>query len=265
MFYTDGLSNVRAVAIPGSGTEIFVYWDSTYTDKLYQVYVNGTLAASTGSFDDPNRLRVASTSAGSNYIVVLAVDPANRYTDYFTLYLHDWDSWADSTIWTKWDEYKSKGNKVKIKFPGLAKYGYGARANYYYDNTEGSVDYDTELNPSPIEIFPSHAYVSGFGLNAFGSGGFGFDGANTVGFGMGAFGYGEFGFDALMVEWLSDILGPGTYIFGVKVSDLAGNESTESETTVYLDPMPRSPSRLDVNTYSDPDLTLEWVGSEDVP
>ena len=66
-YYTDGISNVRFTARPGNTKEIFVEWDSTYTDKLYQIYVNGTLADATKSVDEPNCKIVIVESIFANF------------------------------------------------------------------------------------------------------------------------------------------------------------------------------------------------------
>ena len=88
--------------------------------------------------------------------------------------------------------------------------------------------------------------MAGFGLSDFG-----WDGAAAVGFGKGIFGIAVFGLDADMLEWISQPLPAGSYKFGVKVLDQAGNESAASEVgPVTVTPTAKAAEGLSVLSFN---------------
>jgi hypothetical protein len=116
--------------------------------------------------------------------------------------------------------------------------------NIYGEHTPGAgIDYTTVLATVP-------AYVAGI---------------ITEGFGYGGFGQGGFGQSAGMYSWTSQPLAAGTWNWGVKPNDTAGNEGSAQSTavTIAAPPLPPAPfpnmTRLNY-TYSTSttQVTLAW-------
>lgn len=93
-------------------------------------------------------------------------------------------------------------------------------------------------------------------------------GIYTDGFGRGGFGRGGFGRSASVYAWTSLPLGPGTWNFGVKPVDSAGNEGTATTGSVAISVPPRPPAASSSGvrltyTYnaSTRVVTLNWLAS----
>jgi hypothetical protein len=93
-------------------------------------------------------------------------------------------------------------------------------------------------------------------------------GIYTDGYGMGGFGLGGFGESSSAYSWTSDTLTSGTWHWGVKPFDTAGNEGTaETASAVIavppLEPAPFSDGLTLHYTYSQPtkEITLLWNAS----
>jgi len=126
----------------------------------------------------------------------------------------------------------------------------GATAQIYFDNEMGEIDYDNPLTDSPIRVWPAWQDKAGFGMSRFGVSDFGYDSAAAAGFGEGSFGHGQFGLDADTFNWVSKPMRAGVYKFGVKVRDLAGNESGGSETAqVTVTPAARPAEQVSVSSF----------------
>jgi hypothetical protein len=119
---------------------------------------------------------------------------------------------------------------------------------YGGDSPAATIDYSTPL--ATITAYPSGIYTDGFG--------------------MGGFGYGGFGESAGAYSWTSDPLAGGTWNFGVKAFDAAGNEGTASTQTISIVAPPRLPapfvgttSRLQYTYVGSPtyEVTLNWNAS----
>lgn len=107
---------------------------------------------------------------------------------------------------------------------------------YGGDVPSGAVDYTTPL--ATITAYPSGIYSDGFG--------------------EGRFGYGGFGASAGSYTWTSESLAGGTWAFGVKPFDLAGNEGTAATQTVSISAPPRAPAAFVGSTER---LRYTFVGS----
>ena len=94
---------------------------------------------------------------------------------------------------------------------------------YGEDTPGGGIDYTTILATVP-------AYIAGI---------------ITDGFGYGGFGQGGFGQSAGAYSWTSQPLAPGTWNWGVKPFDIAGNEGPAQTTavTIAAPPLPPAPFR----------------------
>ena len=99
----------------------------------------------------------------------------------------------------------------------------------YSNDGDGEIDYIEPLKSK--RIWSTWQDKTGLGLDKFGCGDFGYDGAAAIGFGKGIFGEGEFGFDADVLALASKQLKTGRYKFAVKVKDEFGNISEETVET----------------------------------
>jgi hypothetical protein len=229
--YREGIENVRVFGLPdgiaadGSHTSpsgaALVTWRSSHAQKLHQVYLDGRLAGVT--LDNVQRQLVVQppTSFESALRVeVVAVEPKDAHGDH-----------ADEL------DPPPAGGRVRLSLLRSQTLLIGTRANVYFDNGGGQIDYEQPLNASPIAIWPCPQDKAGFGMAEFGASDFGYDSAASVGFGKGSFANGQFGLDADTIEWVSPLLPLGSYRFGVKIQDSRGNEGTASET----DPIPVIP------------------------
>jgi hypothetical protein len=117
---------------------------------------------------------------------------------------------------------------------------------YGEDTPGGGIDYTTILATVP-------AYVAGI---------------ITDGFGYGGFGQGGFGQSSALYSWTSQPLSAGTWNWGVKPFDTAGNEGPAQTTTVTIaaPPLPPAPfsnmTRLQYTfSQTTQQVTLNWSAS----
>lgn len=243
-FYREGVENVRAFTLPeavaNDGRDIalssaaLVTWRSCHATRLHQVYVNSRLA---GTTVDPQQRRLVVQAPASFHaavrVEVVATDPEDAYRDF-----------ADQL------EPPPAQGRVRLVLLRSQTLPIGARANVYFDNAGGQIDYVQPLNASPIPIWPCRQDKAGFGMAQFGTSDFGYDSAAAIGFGKGSFGHGQFGLDADAIEWISPSLPPGRYRFGVKILDACGNESAAGETEpIPVVPAPRPAAALNIMAF----------------
>jgi len=84
----------------------------------------------------------------------------------------------------------------------------------------------------------------------------------TDGFGLGGFGDGGFGRSDSAYEWISEPLTPGTWNFGVKAYDVAGNEGSASTSSQAVAGPPRAPA---ANASTGVRLTYTYNSGTRVP
>jgi len=222
----EGIENVRAFFLPDgvaadghcdkvSRTAV-VTWRSTCTDRLHQVYVDGLLGGT--SIDVEQRrmvVQVPSSFHSAVHLEVIAVEREDACEDFAP----------------QLDQPAPENGRVRLILLRNQDLPLGATANIYFDNACGQIDYAQPVNASPIPIWACPQDKAGFGMARFAEGDFGYDAAASVGWGRGSFGNGQFGLDADTLEWISPPLSLGVYRFGVKISELRGNESSASETS----------------------------------
>lgn len=220
----DGISKVRVFDVPAGirpdgdyfacPRVALVRWHCDWTDKLYQVYVNGSHVGTTVCVSQRQLVVPVPGSPGTAVrIEVFAVDPQFAHIDFS-------------------DELSQVSNtgRVKLRILRSQLLPPGSMIQIYSDNGTGDIDYDNPLGAEPIRVWPSFYDKAGFGTSRFGEGDFGFDSAAAVGFGRGDFGFGQFGLDADSLEWISEPLSKGVYKFAAKVFDKNGSESDAVET-----------------------------------
>ncbi|KPL25039.1 MAG: hypothetical protein AMJ75_02135 [Phycisphaerae bacterium SM1_79] len=242
---SSGIERVRAFELPGGIWEdggyvgmpriVLVRWWSAWSDKFYQIYVNGKYAGVTVDGQQRQMIVQIPTSLESPVrIEVFAVEAEQADADF--------SSEIDSLI--------DQSGRVRISVLRGQDIPIGATARVYFDNGTGEIDYDKALNDSPIRVWPAWQDKAGFGMSRFGASDFGYDSAAAVGFGRGSFGHGQFGQGADTFEWTGPPLCSGIYTFAVKVTDEAGNESSASETDqVMVTPAPRPTERISISSF----------------
>lgn len=230
--YTDNITELTPLTIPGTRSGMIFRWTDTYTGKLYQIYVNGKLAGETKSIHTPKQL--SAPVSGSFVWQIIAIDPADKGTDYSSFL----------------DYSDTHGNKVELRWPRRStELEVGSYVNIYWDAGTGTIIDTTAINSSPIYNFPPNTPAWGFGLGGFGDL-FGYDGEG-IGFGMGNFGVGEFGFDCDYVTWKSAAMPPDVYKFTTMQYDSVGNidNGGATEFTVVVDCPPSAPQSIVIKSF----------------
>ncbi|MFA5422693.1 MAG: hypothetical protein WC374_02425 [Phycisphaerae bacterium] len=232
---SQGINNVRVFNLPQSiwpdgrcfaaPRTALVKWRSSWTDKIYQIYVNGSFAGATVDFY-ARQLVVALPRSPMTAVrvEVFAVEPKYAHIDF--------SSELSQQNYT---------GRVKLKILRSQRLPLESQIQIYFDNGTGDIDYDNPINAEPIFIWTSVYDKAGFAMSRFGQGDFGFDSAAAIGLGLGDFGLGDFGIDADSLEWISEPLNRGVYKFALVVIDGFGNQSepVESElVTVIPDATP---------------------------
>ncbi len=212
-----------------------VKWRSAWSDKFYQVYVNGRYAGTTLEPAQRQMIVQAPTFSGTPVqIEIFAVSTADAETDFSG----------------ELESSRCHTGRVKIRLLRSQELPIDSTADIYFDNGSGEIDYNSSLNDSPIRIWPVWQDKAGFGMSSFGAGDLGFDGAAAVGFGRGSFGGGQFGLDADVIEWISGAMEAGVYKFAVKVSDKFRNQSVASQTgQITVIPAARPAERVSVTSF----------------
>ncbi|MBN2592863.1 MAG: hypothetical protein JXA81_05090 [Sedimentisphaerales bacterium] len=241
----DGIDSVKAFDLPAgirmNGQYVkeprvaLVKWQSTWSDKFHQVYVNGRYAGSTlDSLQRQLLVPVPTSSECGVRIEVFAVD----------------SEYADTDFSSELDPPSVDNGRVKITLLRSQNLPMDASAEIYFDNSTGQIDYENPITKAPIQIWPARQDKAGFAMSQFGLSDFGWDSAAAVGFGKGSFGYGQLGLDADTIEWTSPILPSGTYKFGIKIRDASGRQSTGSKTgPITVTPAARPAEGLSISSF----------------
>ncbi len=233
----SGIENVRAFEMPagicadGRSIEMprlaLVRWRSCWTDKFYQVYVNGRFAGVTVTSDQRQMMVQMPASLESPVRIEVFAAGADE---------------ADSDFGGQIDLPICQSARVRTSFLRSQNLPIGSTIQIYWDNGSGEIDYGNPLTDRPIRVWPAWQDKTGLGMSKFGIGDFGYDSAAAVGFGKGNFGQGQFGLDAEAIEWTSCPMRSGVYKFAMKVFDEAGNQSSSSETRQITVTAPARPA-----------------------
>ena len=243
---SSGIEKVRAFELPGgiwadggtfgSPRIALVKWSAKvdWSDKFYQIYVNGQYAGTT--VDSSQRRMVVQMPTSLETPVQIEV---------FAVEVED----ADTDFSSEPDSSPAGTGRVKIIMLREQSLPISSTAQIYFDNGTGEIDYDNPLNDFPIRVWPVWQDKAGFGMSRFGFSDFGFDGAAAVGFGKGSFGRGQFGLDADTFEWISQPMGAGVYQFAVKIIDEAGNENSSETGEVTVTPAARPAEQVSISSF----------------
>jgi len=218
-----------------SARTALVKWRSSFSDKFYQVYVNGQYAGTTLDSQQRKMLVPIPVSLETPVrIEVFAVEAKRADTDF-----------SDEQNYPA-----GLGSRVRISVLRSQSLPIGGTCQIYFDAGTGQIDYDNPLNNSPIRIWPVWQDKAGFGMSRFGNSDFGYDSSAAVGFGKGSFGRGDFGLDADTFEWISPQLSAGVYKFAVKITDEVGNQSGGCESEpVTVTPLPKPAEQVTISSF----------------
>ena len=243
---SKGIEKVRAFELPAgirangeyveSPKAALVMWtDKINQEMFYQVYVNGQYAGTTIDSQQRQMIVPIPTSFESAVrIEVFAVVAEYAHID----------------LSNELECPPTTSGRVRISILRSQELPIDARAEIYFDNATGIMDYGQPLSNRPLRIWPAWQDKAGFGMNRFAAGDFGYDSAGAVGFGKGSFGYGQFGLDADTIEWTSQPLEAGVYKFCVKIIDGAGNKSIAAETEpITVIPSARPAEQLNISSF----------------
>lgn len=222
----------------GQGNQWTFRWDDDYTDKIYQLYINGRLTAETPRPGTEKKITVAVT--GLFQAEILAVDPEDAGTDY-----SDYLTGGDAV-----------GGRVKLTWnrdPRVLEEI--STAQIYSDHGTGTIDGDNPINPEPVRNFPPGTRTWGHFAGPLGQTRHGWGGPG-VPWGKRYHGLGPFQVGMDKVIFISEQMPPGTYQFRVCQVDAAGNADAGTETTVTVDCPPTPPVRLLADDYAAGVLTL---------
>ena len=231
-FETDNI-DVIASPIPGAPTQLLVRWNSTWTTRCHQVYVNDKLTWYSLTQGSPNEVILGISQGQPITVVVGAVTPENAATDYsaslnFTAGIRKTLRFAaDPNVWDIDDQALFYLEKTNNPAPG-----------YIAANL---------ISAQPI--FPGGRFYWGYGRGGYGQGDYGYGGANAIGFGNGPFGEGGFGFGCDWCQTETEPLINGTWKAAVRVKDAAGNldAGVVDVETIAVDGPPRPASDLTVD------------------
>jgi len=251
MLIKSGIENVRVFELPcgiraGGGyianpRMALVRWRSSWSDKFYQVYVNGQYAGATVHSRQRQMLVPIPASLELPVrIEVFAVEAEQADTDF-----------GDELNYpAALNQNGSGGGRAKITMLRGQNLPIGSTCQIYFDGGSGEIDYDNPLNDLPIRIWPAWQDKSGFGMSNFGKSDFGYDSSAAVGFGRGSFGQCQFGFDADTFEWKGPQLQAGVYKFAVIITDQFGNQSGAIETEpITITPLPKPAEQLNISSF----------------
>ena len=242
---SNGIDSVRAFDLPAgilaNGQYVqeprvaLVKWQSTFSDKLHQVYVNGRYSGTT--FDSGQRQLIVQVPTSPECPVRIEVFAVEA-------------EYADIDFSSELTMPPVDSGRVTIMLLRSQNLPVGATTQIYFDNGTGQIDYNNPITDTPIRIWAAWQDKTGLGMSRFGLGDFGWDSAAAVGFGKGSFGHGQFGLDADTIEWTSPPLPNGTYTFGIKITDPSGRKSTSSKTgPITVTPAAKPAEGLSISSF----------------
>lgn len=220
---TGGLSE------PGFAEVVFA--SSAADDKLHQVYVDGRLAGCTDR-PEARSLRVPIVGDGAALVAVVAVDQADRLTDYGA------DIIALGGL---------AASRLRIVWYG---------GNYLGD---GLTHFDLYLRPSGTPATGDERPVNDEPIPPT------IDGRNYGGFGRGGFGRGGFGRSAMQFSFITPRLAPGDYLIEVAAVDESATR-TVAQLQAAISGYARPPRNVRIDNYDPATRTvrLAWLESPDL-
>jgi len=142
---------------------------------------------------------------------------------------------------------------ITISFTVTSGYNLGDYVQLHGNGGSGSVDWDTPLTEKQYNLFPNGAGRFGWGHFPWGHAPWGHgQSLRTAGWGHLPWGHFPWGHGATIIEASTIVTGCGSYIFGFKGYDQAGNAhtGTPDEITVPVHIAPAQPTPLEFNSYN---------------
>ncbi len=215
-----------------------VRFHSTHAGCHHQLYINGQLADVT---DTPQQRAfdvVADTSAQE--LAVIAVPARYRYNNFAA----ELPASAGRPPWV-----------CPLRLPLNTTHHPTEILHVYHDNATGLLADEPALRQP---LWPSSSAPWGFGTDAFGEGGFGFDASAAPGL-AGAFGLGPFGIDRECLTVDIPLQSEGLHQLELRATATSGEESDPTTTTFSAAPPPAPVAGLAATAYDSANhiLTLQ--------
>jgi len=241
---SDGIDNVMVFELPfgdragGGGLAMpgaaLVRWRSSWTDKLYHVYVNGRFAGATVDMRQRELMvHVCCSFESAVRVDVFAVDKIYSYLD----------------LSSELDICQEGSGRVRIEIIRNQNLAAESTIQIYSNGGSGEIDYEQAINKEVIKVWDKWQDKGGLGLGKFGLGDFGFESCSSIGFGRGSFGLGGYGVEAGLLEWISEPMAAGVYKFAVVVIDGDGNSSVSETEEITVIPSAKPAERLSVSSF----------------
>ncbi len=227
-FILDNIDNLRVMPLSASPG-----WSVTFTSDntglYHQLYINGQLAQSTETADQ--RIFSVKDNASGARIAVIAVGEEYLATD-FSLWLP-----ADHGVprWVK-----------TVKLIQDVSAPAGTTVSLLTDHATGTID------PGPLvsaQAWPPQFSRWAWGEDAFGNGGFGYDGYLGPGIDFSAFGAGMFGFGADVITLSATLLAEGTHQLTIRTTGPDGQFTDRQLDEFVATPPPPPPESITVTAY----------------
>ncbi len=233
---TDGIDALQAIPLKDAPNVWEITFRSNNAGMHHQLYCNGELSDWTDTADE--RSFLFDTDVAPSEVVIAAVDGKNRTLDLSDLL----------TIAVRQPGWVYRTSPVRS-----IAHSRGTRIMLLGDRATGQMD-DTPLVVR--ETWPQWALRWAWGEDAFGQGGFGYDGAYAPGLGKGALGGGYFGFDAEVIPLSVSLGEEGTHQLVLRVSTPDGQNADRSAVNIDAAPPPSPPISLRATNYETQTKTL---------
>jgi len=209
---------------------------STNAGMCHQLYVNGSLADWTDTIGQRRFLLDADTSVRE--IAIVAVDSAHRTTDLS-------QNLPPKLLQSGW-VYRAS----VVRAIGMSR---RCRVALFEDHATG------QLSSSPTlvrEVWPECAARWAWGEDAFGRGGFGYDGTFAPGLGKGAMGAGAFGMDTDLIMIEAPLQEEGSHQTILKTLTDDGQVAEAEIQFVGASPPPAPPVTITATDWDNQNNTL---------
>ena len=207
------------------------------TAARVQCYVNDDLISNMVPDGTSVQFRVTPLKSGQ-YIRLLAVDLADADTNFF------------SQAWPL-----DEGNRITTRSPTEPGYFRDYIWSVYLD--------DVLIHERAVWPFPDSSSSKIGGRGSFRGVWRGYE---TYGSGRGNWRGLQRGYEPVELIFESTIQSPATYELATTITDKAGNESAQTETTITHDTYPDEPESLTVSSFvlGTGTITLAWTESDDI-
>ncbi|MFB3894138.1 MAG: hypothetical protein ACE15C_19210 [Phycisphaerae bacterium] len=227
-FTTDNIDRLRGEPLGTPGLWRITF-RSANAGMHHQLYINGRLADWTDTPDQ--RSFILQAASAPRELLVAAVEACNRLADFSG----SLEASRRRPAWA-WRGWITRG----------PRYARGTRVAVLHDRATGVLD----GTPADVrDIWPASAPRWMWGEDAFGLGGFGFDGRAAPGLGMGAFGAGMFGLDEALVGLEAEMCEDGVHQVVLRVIAADGSFADGAPQSFAASPPPAPAELLAAQAY----------------